>query len=407
MKKGNSVLAGLDTTVFETMSRQAYAHGAINLGQGFPDDRGPADILQAAADALLDGWNQYPPMRGLPELRWSVADHDRRRYGLTLDWTQEVLVTSGATEALAACLFGLIEPGDEVVLIQPLYDAYLPLVRRAGGVPRFVTLRPPDWRLTQADLAAAVTDRTRLILFNNPLNPAAKVFDAAELDLLAAAAEAAGAVVVCDEVYEHLVFDGLSHTPLITRPGMRHRCLKIGSAGKTFSLTGWKVGYVAGSPDLLAPVVKAHQFLVFTTPPHLQTAVAQGLLKPAGYFDELRRVQQGRRDRLAAGLHRLGLTVLPCRGTYFVTVDAAGFGVAGDDVAVCRALLDHAKVAAIPLSAFYAEKPLSSLIRLCFAKHDVILDAALHRLEAFLARRAAETDGAAVGARRRSGVAGC
>lgn len=406
MKKGNSVLAGLGTTVFETMSRQAYAHGAINLGQGFPDDRGPPDILQAAADALLDGWNQYPPMRGLPELRWSVADHDRRCYDLTLDWTQEVLVTSGATEALAACLFGLIEPGDEVVLIQPLYDAYLPLIRRAGGVPRFVTLQPPDWRLTQADLAAAITDRTKLILLNNPLNPAAKVFDVAELDLLAAAAEAADAVVVCDEVYEHLVFDGRRHTPLITRPGMRHRCLKIGSAGKTFSLTGWKVGYVVGSPDLLAPVIKAHQFLVFTTPPHLQSAVAQGLLKPPGYFDELRRCQQRRRDRLTAGLHRLGLAVLPCQGTYFVTVDTAGFGLAADDAAVCQALLDRAKLAAIPLSAFYAERPPSSFIRLCFAKHDAILDAALYRLEAFLADGAALADEAAVAATRRSGVAG-
>jgi aspartate/methionine/tyrosine aminotransferase len=376
----NSVFSGLGTTVFEVMSRLAVEHDAVNLGQGFPDDPGPEDVRRAAAEAVVHGWNQYPPMMGLPELRRAVAEHDRRFYGIGADWQSEVMITSGATEALAACLLGLIEPGDEVVLFQPLYDAYVPMVRRAGGVPRFVTLRPPDWRLERAALEAAVTDRTRLVLLNDPLNPAAKVFDRAELALIAEAVQAADAVAVCDEVYEHLVFDGRAHVPLMTLPGMRDRCLKIGSAGKTFSLTGWKVGYVTAAPHLLGPVAKAHQFLVFTTPPNLQAAIAYGLGKDDGYFAGLAADLKVKRDRFAAGLSRLGLTVLPCAGTYFVNVDISGSGLGGDDEAACRHLVETAGVAAIPVSAFYAEDPLRSVVRFCFAKADAVLDAALERL---------------------------
>jgi len=379
-RPASSVFSGLGTTVFEVMSRLAREHDAVNLGQGFPDDPGPEDVRRAAAEAVTDGWNQYPPMPGLPELRRAVAEHDRRFYGIDADWQNEVLITSGATEALAACLLGLIEPGDEVVLFQPLYDAYVPMVRRAGGVPRFVTLRPPDWRLERAALEAAVSDRTRLVLLNNPLNPAAKVFDRDELGLIAEAVLAADAVAVCDEVYEHIVFDDREHVPLITLPGMRDRCLKIGSAGKTFSLTGWKVGYVTAAPDLLDPVAKAHQFLVFTTPPNLQAAVAYGLGKDDGYFGGLAAGLQGRRDRFAAGLARLGLGVLPCAGTYFVNVDIGGTGFDGDDAAFCRHLVETAGVAAIPVGAFYAEDPLRTAVRFCFAKRDDVLDAALDRL---------------------------
>lgn len=380
MKPANAVLSGLGTTVFEVMSQLARQHDSINLGQGFPDDRGPEDVLQAAADALMTGWNQYPPMLGLPALRQAVVAHDRRFYGIEADWQAETLVTAGATEALAAALLALVEPGDEVVLIQPMYDAYAPMVRRAGAVPRLVTLAPPDWRLTRAQLAAAFSPRTKAILLNNPLNPAARVFSAEELDLVAEFVEGSDAVAICDEVYEHLVFDGREHIPLITRPGMRGRCLRIGSAGKTFSLTGWKVGYVVGAPELIQPVAKAHQFLVFATPPNLQAAVAFGLGKESAFFSGLAAHMQAKRDRLAAGLSGLGFSVLAAEGTYFVNVDLAASGWNGDDAAFCRTITEAAKVTAIPLSAFYAEDCPARVARFCFCKQDAILDEAVARL---------------------------
>ncbi|MGP1398024.1 MAG: aminotransferase [Inquilinaceae bacterium] len=383
MQPANATLASIGTTVFEVMSRLAQAHDAVNLGQGFPDSGGPPDVLAAAADAILTGWNQYPPMLGLPALRQAVASHEKRFYGLDVDWQSEVMVTSGATEALAGALLALIEPGDEVVLFQPLYDAYLPLVRRAGGIPRLVDLRPPDWRFDRAALAAAFSPRTKAVLLNNPLNPAAKVFDADELALLAEFVDGADAYVICDEVYEHLTFDGRSHVPMIGLPGMRDRCLKIGSAGKTFSLTGWKVGYVTAAPDLLAIVAKAHQFLTFTTPPNLQTAVAIGLGKPDAYFRGLANGMEAKRDRLATGLTALGFAVLECQGTYFLNIDLAASGLGDDDDRVCRRLTQDAGVAAIPVSAFYAERAITRVARFCFAKRDPVLDEALSRLGRF------------------------
>ncbi len=383
MKPANALFAKTGTTVFEVMSRLAMEHDAINLGQGFPDGRGPEDVLQAAADALLTGWNQYPPMLGIPALRQAVAEHGRRFYGLDVDWQREVMVTSGATEALAACLLGLIEAGDEVVLFQPLYDCYAPMVRRAGGIPKFVSLAPPEWGFDRADLERAFSPRTKLVLLNNPLNPAAKVFSREELALIAEFVEGADAYAVCDEVYEHIVFDGRPHIPLISLPGMRQRCLKIGSAGKTFSLTGWKVGYVTAAPDLLAPVTKAHQFLVFTTPPNLQSAVAYGLSKDQAYFAGLSAEMEAKRDRFAGGLAELGMDVLPCAGTYFVNVDVSGTGFDGD-VAFCRHITESAGVAAIPASAFYQEDALTSVARFCFAKQDDVLDEAIARLKAGL-----------------------
>ena len=384
MKPANALFSKTGTTVFEVMSRLAMEHDAINLGQGFPDGRGPEDVLQAAADAVVSGWNQYPPMLGIPQLRQAVAEHGRRFYGLEVEWQREVMVTSGATEALAACLLGLIEPGDEVVLFQPLYDCYAPMVRRAGGVPKFISLAPPDWHFERSDLERAFSPRTKLVLLNNPLNPAAKVFRRDELEMIAEFVEDADAYAVCDEVYEHIVFDGQPHIPLITLPGMRDRCLKIGSAGKTFSLTGWKVGYVTAAPDLLAPVTKAHQFLVFTTPPNLQSAVAFGLSKEESYFAGLSAEMQAKRDRFAGGLAEIGLDVLPCAGTYFVNVDVGGTRFDGDDVAFCRHITESAGVAAIPASAFYQEDALRTVVRFCFAKQDGILDEALARLQSAL-----------------------
>ena len=270
----NPLFTGLPTTVFEAMSQLARETGAINLGQGFPDDPGPEDVRRKAAEATLDGYNQYPSMMGIPELREAIACHYRHHQGLELDPVREVMVTSGATEALAGTLLAIIEPGDEVVLFEPIYDAYLPLVRLAGGIPKFVTLRPPHWAFDEAMLSQAFSPRTKAVLFNNPLNPTGTVYDRAQLELLARFCVKFDAIAICDEVWEHLVFDGRAHIPLIALPGMRERTVKIGSAGKIFSLTGWKVGLVAAAPSLLAVLAKAHQFLTFTTPPNLQVGVA-------------------------------------------------------------------------------------------------------------------------------------
>jgi aspartate/methionine/tyrosine aminotransferase len=383
----NPIFADLPTTVFEVMSQLARETGAVNLGQGFPDDPGPLDVRERAAQAVVEGWNQYPPMMGLPELRTAIAAHYRHWQGLELGAETEVMVTSGATEALASALLALVEPGDEVVLFEPMYDAYLPLVRRAGGVPRFVTLQPPEFRLTEEALARAFSDKTRVVLFNNPLNPTGTVHGEDELRLLADFCIRHDAVALCDEVWEHVVFDGRRHRPLMALPGMRERTIKIGSAGKIFNLTGWKVGFVCASAPLMRVLAKAHQFLTFTTPPNLQAAVAYGLAKDDAYFEGLRADLQRSRDRFAAGLSSLGLTVIPSQGTYFLNIDIAPLGET-DDVAFCRRLVTDHGVAAIPVSAFYATQGVKNVVRFCFAKRDATLDAALERLGG-VARRAA------------------
>ena len=336
MKPTNALLSGLGTTVFTVMSALATEHGAINLGQGFPDTDGPADVLQAAADALLDGRNQYPPMTGVPELRQAVASANARFYGLDFDPATEIVVTSGATEAITASLMAVLNPGDEVVLFEPLYDTYLPVIRLLGAVPKLVRLSPPKWELPRAELAAAFGPRTKAILLNTPMNPCGKVFTTAELAFIGDLLQKHDAYAVCDEVYEHLTFDGWRHIPLMTLPGLRDRCMRIGSAGKTFSLTGWKIGYVSAPAALASVIAKAHQNLTFTTPPNLQRAVAVGLAKDQAYFDGLASELAAKRDRLSAGLARLGFGVLEARGSYFVTADFSPLGFAGDDVAFCR-----------------------------------------------------------------------
>jgi aspartate/methionine/tyrosine aminotransferase len=381
----NPIFADLPTTVFEVMSQLARETGAVNLGQGFPDDPGPEDVRRKAADAVVEGWNQYPPMMGLPELRTAIAAHYGHWQGLTLDAEREVMVTSGATEALAGAMLALVSPGDEVVLFEPMYDAYLPLVRRAGGVPRFVTLGPPRFQLTEVALARAFSLKTKVVLFNNPLNPAATIFGPEDLALLADFCIRFDAIALCDEVWEHVVFDGRRHQPLMAVPGMRERTIKVGSAGKIFNLTGWKVGLVGAAPHLMKGLAKAHQFLTFTTPPNLQAAVAYGLMKEDSYFDDLRSGLQGSRDRFAAGLQGLGFDVLPSEATYFLNIDIAALGEA-DDTAFCKRLVTEHGVAAIPVSAFYAEGAVRNVVRFCFAKRDATLDAALERLAAVVRR---------------------
>ena len=382
MKTGNSLLSAIPTTIFTVMSALATQHDAINLGQGFPDTEGPADIVQAAADALLDHRNQYPPLAGLPELRQAVASCNERFYGLAVDPAREVIVTSGATEALTAALMAIIDPGDEVVLIEPLYDTYLPIVRLLGGVPRLVRLREPDWGLPADELAAAFGPRTKAILLNTPMNPTGKVFSREELGLIADLLVKHDAYAICDEVYEHLTFAPARHVPLMTLPGMRDRCIRIGSAGKSFSLTGWKVGYVTASAPLADLVAKAHQNLTFTTPPNLQRAVAMGLAKASGYFDSLAVSLAARRDLLSDGLRDIGFAVLPCSGTYFVIADFRPLGFEGDAMAFCRYITSHARVAAIPVSAFYdGADPPSHLVRFAFCKREAVLQEAVARLK--------------------------
>jgi aspartate/methionine/tyrosine aminotransferase len=386
VKAGNATLSSYGTTIFEAMSALARAHAAVNLGQGFPDDRGPLALRQAAAEYVIEGHNQYPPMMGLPALRQAVAAHDRRCYGIEVDWQTEVLVTSGATEALLDCFLGLLEAGDEVVLLEPAYDTYAPVIRRLGAIPRSVRLVPPTWSLPREELAAAFSPRTKLLVLNSPMNPSGKVFTPDELAFLAGLVEQHDAFAVCDEVYEHLIFGDARHIPLMTLPGMRDRTLRIGSAGKTFSLTGWKVGYITGPAAMLRPITKAHQFVTFTTPPNLQHAVALGLGLDDAYFQGLGSQLAKGRDRLAAGLAALEVPVLPCDGTYFLVLDVTQWlRPDEDDVAFCRRLVVDAGVVLIPMSAFYESGPPRHLVRACFCKDDATIDAALQRLHAWAA----------------------
>ena len=383
MKPTNSIFAKTGVTVFETMSQLAMEVGAINLGQGFPDDVGPENLRQAAANAVIEGPSQYPPMMGLPELRQAVAAHNKRFYGLDVDWQTEVMITSGATEALADCLLALIEPGDEVVLIEPLYDCYLPMVKRAGGIPKLVRIAPPKWELDIQAIADAFSYKTKLILLNSPHNPSGKVFTNDELQNIADLVIKHDAYAVCDEVYEHIIYDGVQHKPLMTFDGMRDRTIRIGSAGKTFSMTAWKVGYMTAPANLLTPISKAHQYVAFTTPRNFQTAVAVGLTQDDAYFTGLATDLQVKRDRIGSGLQSAGFDVLPTGGTYFISVDIRSVGFDGNDVTFCEMIAREAGVAGIPLSAFYQDGEVDQFVRFCFSKQNNILDQAAAKLKNF------------------------
>jgi len=367
------------------MSALATATGSINLGQGFPDTDGPRPVAEAAARAILEGrGNQYPPGPGIPELRRAVAGHQADWYGLHYDPDTEVLITAGATEAIAAALLALVDPGDEVIAFEPYYDSYAACIAMADGVRVPATLRPPTkdrprWHPDLDALAASITDRTRVLLLNSPHNPTGMVLDEGELRRLAALAVEHDLVVITDEVYEHLVFEG-SHLPIATLPGMRDRTVTISSAGKTFSFTGWKIGWVAAAPELLAAVRTAKQFLTYVSGGPFQYAVAEALSLPRDYYSELRESLRERRDLLAAGLADLGFGVSATEGTYFITTDIRPLGEQ-DGLSFCRALPERCGVVAIPNAVFYDDKQAGApFVRFTFCKKREVLEAALDRL---------------------------
>ena len=378
-------------TAFEVLNRaralEKQGKEIIHLEIGEPDFDTPPNVVEAGIEALRKGWTHYGPSAGLPELRQAIAAHYGRWHGLALDPMTEVMVTSGGTEALTSAILAVVEPGDEVVVFQPVYDSYLPIIRQAGGIPRLVRLEPPQWRLTEEALRSVFNHNTKAVLFNNPLNPAAVVYPREDLELLARFCQEFDTVAICDEVWEHVIFDGREHIPLITIPGMRDRTIKVGSAGKIFSLTGWKIGFVCAAPPLLRVAAKVHQFLTFTTAPNLQVAVAYGLGKPADYFYDMRKELARSRDRLTQGLERIGFPVLRSQGTYFLTVDLSPLGLNETDEAFCMRIVTDYKVAAIPVSAFYETDAVTSVVRFCFAKKDKTLDTALERLSDAVHRR--------------------
>jgi N-succinyldiaminopimelate aminotransferase len=380
----NPVFSTLGTTIFTVMSALAAKHDAINLGQGYPDEDGPVAIREAAARALRDGPNQYPPMQGLSSLREAIAAHSRNFYDLDFDPETEVLVTSGATEALTDCIMGLTAPGDEAIVIEPCYDSYPPILAAMGTTIRTVRLHAPDFRLTEAALSGAFSEKTKLVMVNSPLNPIGRVFDRSELELLARMLKRYHAYAVCDEVYEHLVYDGQPHIPLMSLPDMREHCVRVGSAGKMFSLTGWKIGWIAGPARLVQVISKAHQFNTFTTSPGLQIGVAHGLRREMAYALENTRELEGKRNLIAQALKSAGFEVLASEGTYFITASIRNL-TNKPDREFCQCLTREAGVAPIPLSAFFVADAPTDLVRFAFCKKRQVLEEAGRRLSAYFA----------------------
>lgn len=384
MKTSSGRIAGLGTTIFAEMSALAVRTGAVNLGQGFPDTDGPVEIIDHAVNAMRNGRNQYAPGIGVPELRAAISAHQQRFYGQSIDPDTEVAVTTGATEAIAGALLGLIDPGDEVIVLEPYYDSYVAMLQMAGAVRRPVTLRAPDFRLPIDELRAAVSPRTTAILLNSPHNPTGSVLRREELDAIAALAIEHDLVVISDEVYEHLTFDKLPHIPISTLPGMAERTLTISSGGKSFSFTGWKIGWVTGPATLVNAVVGAKQFLTYTSGSPFQPAIAAALDSPDSYFVDLRNQLQDRRDQLCNGLADIGFDVFVPEGTYFATTDIRPLGFE-DGIEFCRQLPTMAGVVAIPHQVFYEPSgqanPGRPLVRWAFCKRPDVISEALSRLK--------------------------
>jgi N-succinyldiaminopimelate aminotransferase len=375
------------TTIFTTMTALAESTGAINLGQGFPDEDGPSLVVDAAVEALRSGQNQYAPLPGIPSLRAAVAAHQSRCYGIELDPETDVQVTFGATEALASALLALVSAGDEVAMLDPSYDSYVAVVSLAGGVPRPIRLDPPDWRVTADAVAAAVSDRTRVLLVNSPHNPTGRVLSAEELDLMAAACREHDVIALTDEVYEHLIYDG-EHIPIAMRPGMASRTITVSSLGKTHSFTGWKIGWATGPAELVGAVRGVKQFVTFAGGTPLQHAAAVALNEASGEPAKLAAALAEKRDLLSAGLRAAGFDAFPTAGTYFLTADARSLGF-DDAVALCERLPLDAGVVAIPTSAFTADPAdrTRSLVRFAFCKRREVLEEAVERLGAWARSR--------------------
>ena len=385
----NPRLQGLGTTIFAEMSALAIRTNSVNLGQGFPDTDGPPEVAEIAAEAVRSGPNQYPPLLGQPDLRAAVAEHQKRFYGLSYDADTEVLITAGATEAIAGAILALCDEGDEVITFEPTYDSYSATIGLAGAVERPVLLNAPDWRFDVDALDAAFSERTRLILLNSPHNPTGKVFDREELEVIAQRAIEHDLVVVSDDVYQHMVFDG-EHLPIAALPGMRERTISIGSAGKSFSFTGWKIGWVTAPPELRNAVMTAKQFLTFVNGAPFQPAVAHGLRLGDDYFDGLRGDLRAKRDRLTAGLVEAGFDVMHTQGTYFLTCDVRGIaqraGLPNTSVEFCLALPEACGVVAVPSEVFYRTREAGRhLVRFAFCKKDEVLDEAIARLKTLTA----------------------
>ncbi len=374
-------LRGVGSTIFAEMSALAVRTESVNLGQGFPDASGPAAVVEAAYDAMRAGRNQYPPGRGAPELVQAIIGHQQRYYGFDLS-PEQVVVTTGATEAIAGAMLGLVDPGDEVVVCEPYYDSYRAMIQFAGGVRSAVTLRAPDYRLEAAELEAAVTDRTRVILLNSPHNPTGRVLDESELAAVADVARRHDLVVVTDEVYEHLTFDDHAHVPIATLPGMFDRTVTISSSGKTFSFTGWKIGWATGPADLVSAVEGAKNWLSYSSGAPFQPAIAHALDHETAFHEKLRDDLARRRDFLCERLDALGLEVHVPEGTYFVTTDVSAFGHP-DGMAFCAAIADRAKVVAIPAQVFYEDGSEHGrhLIRWAFCKEQDVLAEGIRRLQ--------------------------
>ncbi|KAG2492863.1 hypothetical protein HYH03_008781 [Edaphochlamys debaryana] len=382
----NELFSSLPTTIFEVMSKLAMEHQSVNLGQGFPDAEGPESMKKIASAAMYDFHNQYPSLLGVPELRQAVAKHSEREQGIPVDWATETLVTVGATEGLASAFLGLINPGDEVIMFDPMYDSYTSMAKRSGATIKPVRLRLPDFSVPLDELAAAVGPATKMIMINTPHNPSGKVFTLPELEAIAALCIKHDLIALCDEVYEHLVFRGAKHVSLRSLPGMEERCVRLGSAGKTFSFTAWKVGWMSGPARLLNPIIKAHQFLVFTVPSSLQRAVAHGLDSEAEFYHSLGPSLEAKRQLLEAQLEGLGFELLPAHGAYFLVADVSKFLRPGeDDVGFAKRLTVEGGVTTIPISGFYVgPSPPTHLVRFCYCKEDAKLKAAGERLRAYL-----------------------
>lgn len=375
----NRLYESIGESIFARMSMLAARHAAVNLGQGFPDFGWPDEILDAAARALTEKSNQYAPARGLPELREAVAAHYNRHQDLDIG-ADHICVTSGGTEALGACILAVVEPGDEVIVFTPAYDSYAPMIRGAGGTVREIALRPPAWRIDGDALRAAVTARTRAIILNNPHNPAGRLFSREELESVASLARGHDLIVISDEVWEHVILDGQGFTPFASLPGMAERTLKAGSAGKIFSLTGWKVGWIVADPALAGLAAKVHQFLTFATAPNLQWAVRFGLDEGDAWIEPMKARFERARDRMAGRLGAAGFAVLPADATYFLCVDLAASGIRMDDQRFADMAVEQAGVAVVPLSVFAERDPPRHLVRLCFGKKDETIDAGVAAL---------------------------